>query len=295
MPESENISLTKRIIILISIALLVIAILFFISNPKIIEKIWLWIIGLIGPIVAFFKNIANSLTNLLKEKDSKQNQPIKNSNQQINLPKPEEEVINNQVTNIHLENSNKKIAELENEVKKLQLELKKEKEYDGFNGTTLTVLRYMDDGETTLGLLFLEDKFFCYTLEDTYNEVKLKNETRIPEGIYDVGFNKAETDMTKSYRVDRPWFKYHLHIKNVPNYTSVYIHVGNTNEDTAGCLLVADSITANNIETTIYNSREAFKRLYLELKPLIDKNEAVRIKYYDEDWFKRFKLKRIIA
>lgn len=299
MPEVkdiENISDTKRIIMSISIALIVIAILIFIYNPDIIKKIWLWIIGLLGPIIAVLKNASQKIESFFIISDKSIDQSAKpHTAIKTNKVSSEEEIINNSVNEIQLENSYKKIAELQDEIKKLQLQLNKENQYDNFKGITLSVLRYIDDGETTLGLLFYDDEFFCYTLEDTYREVKIMEETRIPEGTYEVGFNKADTKLTLKYRKSRPWFKYHLHVKNVPNYTGVYIHVGNTNTHTAGCLLVADSITDNNTETTIYNSKEAFKRLYLKLKPLIDDNIPVRIRYFNEDWFKQFKLNRIIA
>ena len=47
----------------------------------------------------------------------------------------------------------------------------------------LTVKRFADDCETTLGILYVDGVFECFTVEDqeqTGN--KIKGETRVPEG-----------------------------------------------------------------------------------------------------------------
>ena len=52
----------------------------------------------------------------------------------------------------------------------------------------LEVLRISSQNDSTSGILFdVTDgkrKFLCYTLEDEYRRVKVKHETRIPEGTY---------------------------------------------------------------------------------------------------------------
>ena len=287
----------KRIIVLFLIATFLIAILLFIYNPGALEKVWLWIVGLIGVIISTVRNTINGIINFFKEENT--SNPQDKPEEKVTVTKSVSQTSASNISQTsHLklvETYEDKIHELEGQIAILQNQLKNSNSFDGFNGITLTVLRYFDDGETTLGLLFYEDDFFCYTLEDTYREVKKKGQTRIPQGIYKLGFNKNETKLTLKYRKTRPWFEYHLHVKNVPNYTGIYIHVGNTTKDTEGCLLVADSINSSDASKSIFNSRETFKKLYLKLKPYLDNNEPVRIRYYNEDWFQRFKLKKIVA
>ena len=147
-------------------------------------------------------------------------------------------------------------------------------------------MRYSDNGESTLGLLFDDYKFLCYTLEDEKREVKKAGDTRIPEGTYQVGINEAHTGMTEKYRA-KPWaekigFDFHLHIKNVPNFTGVYIHVGNDDDDTEGCILVAD--TANNNqqhEGFIGQSVAAYCRLYLAVRSWQKSGDEVYITIVD--------------
>lgn len=287
----------RRAIFLILLALGIIAVLLFIYNPDLLEKIWLWIVGLVGVIVSAVKNLVNSVIEFFK-KDKEEEEREKAVQQPATAAIPEEASvvpIRDPQQEVQLQQKNAEIADLKGKIAELEKTLSSNKRFDDFRGTTVTVLRYFNDNETTLGLLFVEGEFFCYTLEDAPRDVKVKGKTRIPQGNYKLGFNVNDTPLTEKYRETRPWFQYHLHVKNVPNFQYIYIHVGNTIKDTEGCLLVADSINSSSAKRSIYNSREAFRRLYQKLKPIIDRGDKVRIKYYDEDWFQRFNLKRIVA
>ena len=54
----------------------------------------------------------------------------------------------------------------------------------------------------------------------------------------------------------------------------VLIHAGNTDKDSAGCLLVG----VNKVKGQVVNSRETFKELYKLLKDKHDKGEKITIK-----------------
>lgn len=144
----------------------------------------------------------------------------------------------------------------------------------------LKVIRFSDSADDTLGMLLLDDKFFCFTLEDEYRHEKVSGETRIPDGIYQLGIQHTLTPMTISYRKRRNWFENHLHIKNVPNFTSIYIHIGNDDEDTAGCLLVGYTSNSNTKGNGSINySARAFKDLYLLVYPLLKNGEGITIEF----------------
>ena len=89
---------------------------------------------------------------------------------------------------------------------------------------------YNTDPRNTIGHLYIDGEFFCYTLED---EVRLRGhkvygKTAIPTGTY-----KVIVDMSKRFR------RYMPRILQVPDFTGVRLHGGNTAEDTHGCPLVA--------------------------------------------------------
>lgn len=56
----------KRLLILFVVAILTLTVVFIIYRPDILEKIWLWVIGLIGPIIGFSRAGAKSLMRLTK-------------------------------------------------------------------------------------------------------------------------------------------------------------------------------------------------------------------------------------
>lgn len=166
-------------------------------------------------------------------------------------------------------------------------QLKKPSAIPPFKGTTLTLLRYSDDGTTTIGILLVNDSFYCYTLEDTFQEEKVKGETRIAAGIYPIRFKQEDTPLTLKYKERYPeWFTYHLQLQNVPEFDSIYIHNGGDHDDTEGCILVSDSMSVSNKTTVLSNSRNTFKRLYNFLRLKLDENIPVRMVIRDEKWVK---------
>src|SRR6185369_1457697 len=105
----------------------------------------------------------------------------------------------------------------------------------------ITLDRFSDNGDSTLGLLFIDNKFFSFSLEDEYRKVKVPGETCIPEGLYELKIQKTDTPLTIKHRAAYgPWFKYHIEITGIPNFQGVYIHSGSDDSHTEGCLLLGD-------------------------------------------------------
>lgn len=131
--------------------------------------------------------------------------------------------------------------------------------------------RFSDNRKSTLGILLkklqhgeaMKTILQCYTLEDESREAKISGETRIPAGKYDLVINKADTPLTLRYRAKYSWFKYHIEVKNVSGFKGIYIHIGNYDSNSDGCILLGDSADNNSItEGMISNSTAAFKRFY---------------------------------
>jgi len=152
----------------------------------------------------------------------------------------------------------------------------------------LDVLRFSSEQDSTSGLLFDvtgKRKFLCYTLEDEYRTKKVMQETRIPAGTYEIKYRK-EGGHHKRYTKRYPDIhRGMLHVTNVPNFKWILIHVGNTDEHTAGCLLVGDS-QENNIlmkDGFIGKSVQAYKRIYPLIVKALEDKEEVTIEYIDLD------------
>ena len=104
--------------------------------------------------------------------------------------------------------------------------------------------------------------FFCYTLEDQFNEPKVPGETRIPPGKYQI-LLRTDGGMHQRYGNRFPWHKGMLWLQMVPDFQFIYIHVGNKDDDTDGCLLVGDGQVSNVIERgMVTTSVGAYQRLY---------------------------------
>ena len=57
----------KHFFILLTVALITLAILFALHRPDLLEDIWLWIIGLIGPIIAIGQRAITSVQTFVKK------------------------------------------------------------------------------------------------------------------------------------------------------------------------------------------------------------------------------------
>lgn len=156
----------------------------------------------------------------------------------------------------------------------------------------LKVLRYNSEADSTNGLLFevndLGNQFLCYTLEDEHRVLKVKGETRIPAGIYNIelrkegGFHERYTKKYPDIHIGM------LHIIDVPGFEFILIHTGNTDEHTSGCLILGDSQENNTIikDGFVGKSVNAYRRIYPKIAKALKNGESVTIEYIDYDGIK---------
>jgi hypothetical protein len=150
----------------------------------------------------------------------------------------------------------------------------------------LEVLRFSSGEDSTSGLLFDVTNrdlksFLAYTLEDEYRYNKVLGETRIPDGIYEIGFRKEGGFHSKYQKRFADIHKGMLQINNVPGFDYILIHCGNTDEHTAGCLLVGDTQVNNLVQKDgfIGQSTQAYKRIYPCIAKALEQKESVTIRY----------------
>ena len=141
----------------------------------------------------------------------------------------------------------------------------------------LRVDRYAHNPQETIGRFYIDDIYQCYTLEDQHREVKVKGDTRIPSGRYEVVLRREGGHHMKYAKKFPDIHKGMLHIIDVPNFQWILIHVGNTGLDTMGCLLVGLTKTAR----TIGQSVAAYKKIYPPIASALTAGKKVFITYND--------------
>lgn len=110
----------------------------------------------------------------------------------------------------------------------------------------------------TIGHMYFNGKYVCDTLEDTVRdldkdgkfdngEVKIKGQTAVPYGIYEVVW--AHSPKYKRYTP---------RLLNVNSFSGILIHSGNTAKDTDGCILVGE----NKQKGMVLNSRATVAKIY---------------------------------
>ncbi len=124
--------------------------------------------------------------------------------------------------------------------------------------------RYLANNEATLSRVSLDGHEPAWVgLEDQKQDgEKVMHETRIPAGVYDIKL-RNEGGMTKKYTERYEFHIGMLHLQDVPNFEFIYIHTGNTDDHTSGCLLVGYVADEDNF--TIGQSRKAYEDLYREV------------------------------
>ena len=122
----------------------------------------------------------------------------------------------------------------------------------------------------TIGKLYIDDVYFCDTIEDTVRDInkngkfdngekKIHSKTAIPYGIYEIKWTYS------------PKFKkYTPQLMNVPAFEGIRIHAGNTSADTEGCLILGE----NKQVGKVLNSRATINKFYQIIKEACSKGKV---------------------
>lgn len=122
----------------------------------------------------------------------------------------------------------------------------------------LKLIRETFTEDSTIGKLYVNGAFHCFTLEDKVRDVKIKSITAISKGKYEVAIT-----FSNRFQQLMPL------LLNVPNFEGVRIHWGNYSKDTDGCILVGTTKGVNMIG----NSRTAYTKLLTLLKQTLKKEK----------------------
>ena len=147
----------------------------------------------------------------------------------------------------------------------------------------LDVIRLQFGSDATNGILLIDGVFECFTLEDQVRDgEKVMSETAIQLGEYEVKFRTVGGyDARYQKKYGTTWHKGMLELQDVPNFKYILIHTGNTDEHTAGCLLVGE--TQQDLDRGkdgfVGGSGDAYKKMYPKVRDALLSGEKVTIKY----------------
>lgn len=153
----------------------------------------------------------------------------------------------------------------------------------------ITIERFKFKPDWTIGTFLVQDRVTGYSMEDEVRKVKVNKETCIPEGIYPLATRyspkfskeffwndkKKELIGAKDFRKKKPLEKsdYVPHdliwITNVPNFSLILWHPGNTDDDTDGCIVSGKILGVIKDQEAVLQSRIHYLEWYPRLYPII--------------------------
>ncbi len=116
----------------------------------------------------------------------------------------------------------------------------------------------------TLGILYVDNQYFCATVEPPYGIGTMLKDKRypvigkrkgcIPEGWYRI-------DVTHSPKFDRPMPL----LRNVPGFEGIRIHAGMTVQNTHGCICVGPLWREKQLTRLLTQAQERNETIYMAI------------------------------
>jgi len=128
----------------------------------------------------------------------------------------------------------------------------------------LTLKRVIKTDKSTIGELYVDGTFECYTLEDTdrnlsslmtleqIKAIKVYGKTAIPRGTYQLTVQQSSSNG-----------KRYFYLKDVKGYAGVRIEWGNTQMDTLGCILVGTTYDTDKVSNSVVAYNALVKKMNL--------------------------------
>jgi hypothetical protein len=133
----------------------------------------------------------------------------------------------------------------------------------------ISVKRYHETKNFTISKVFIDGVQECYGLEDEHRDVKVMHETRIPAGKYEIKLRKFGGHHIRYKEKFPTEHQGMLWLQDVPNFKDILIHIGNTDADTSGCLLLGEQVDL--VKGRILYSTRAYLKFYKKVvKELVE-------------------------
>lgn len=131
----------------------------------------------------------------------------------------------------------------------------------------LTLIRSYPKQDYTIGLIYAKGRYFSASLEDPdrgllqtmpleeIKRLKIPGKTAIPKGTYRIRLTVSEKFKNRAWA--KPYGGLVPLVEDVPGYTGIRIHPGNTAKDTDGCILPGQNLKPG----MVLNSTVTYRKL----------------------------------
>lgn len=134
-------------------------------------------------------------------------------------------------------------------------------------------VRHFFGPKYTISKVYINGVYFCDAIEDTDRGLtsdmeeeeilkrKVYGETAIPYGSYEISISMVSPRFSQKAIYNRIQGKL-PRLLNVKGYDGVLVHIGNTEKDTAGCIIVG----RNKAKGMVSDSSKTFFDLYIKMQ-----------------------------
>lgn len=121
----------------------------------------------------------------------------------------------------------------------------------------VSLVRAYPKKDYTVGLLYVNGKYFSASMEDPdrgllqtmsleeIRKIKIPGKTAIPRGTYRLRLTVSKKFKNRSWA--KPYGGLVPLVEDVPGYTGIRIHPGNTADDSAGCILPGQNLQPGKV------------------------------------------------
>lgn len=241
----------KRIVVYLVVIIITVTVLLFLYNPELLEKVWLWIVGLLGSIVALLQQ---SWEWIKKKFGSFGVKAADKPNHDTTVTPAAHSALNHDQSG-----------------------------FSTYLNHKITLLRIQSEDDSTLGLLFYGETFCCHTIEDFCEDKP--THCRIPAGTYHLSFS-ARLSALSDYPEKIKNFQGHLYLSEVPAGLTGVIHYGGLGNDLTGDIILTDITKNQDINELSAQSKHLYENLYQMVSIRLAQGDQVIFEILNENWFK---------
>lgn len=132
-----------------------------------------------------------------------------------------------------------------------------------------------ETAEETVSSLQIDGENFGVILEDQYREKKVMEDTRIPRGVYKLKL-RAYGGHHQRYKHKYGFHVGMIQVMDVPGFSDILFHIGNTDQHTAGCLLTGTTfMETRGKRLVVQRSEDAYVKFYKAVAPELQAGREV--------------------